>query len=175
MPNLRPWTPTSRDRLVYRWVKSDGQSQSEVAARLKINQSTVSRIVERFELWIAHGGPEQEGALNHEERRRAPRRLTYERNEWVIATAMRLTNQLQLFHEETSRSFAGPNALPDPERQVKTQVRTVDRTALAARYLSLVHQVNMDQHRLCSQDDELPPLMPLTEDDIETYNAIAAE
>jgi len=171
-PKSRPWTPTHRDRTIYHWIKFDGQSQLDVAQRFKIHQSTVSRIVERYEHWLAHGGPEQEGALTHEERRRVQRRLTYERNEWVIATAMRLTNQMQELHETTARSFAGPNAHTTPDREVSTKTSTVDRTGIAARFLRLVHRVNMDQHRLQAEDD-LPPLPLLTHDDIADYNATA--
>ena len=55
--SARPWNPSDRDRLIYRWVKFDGHKQSWVADQLNLNQSSVSRIIDRYERWIAHGGP----------------------------------------------------------------------------------------------------------------------
>src|SRR5262245_52623103 len=75
----RDWTPSDRDRLVFQWVKFEGHTQGWVAEQLEINQSTVSRIVERYERWIAHGGPARQGGLSHDERLRAQLWLTYER------------------------------------------------------------------------------------------------
>ena len=60
--NNRPWSPTDRDRLIYHWVKFDGHKQSWVAQQLNLNQSTVSRIVDRYERWIARGGLTQQGS-----------------------------------------------------------------------------------------------------------------
>src|SRR5262249_5890915 len=92
---LRPWIPSDRDRIIYRWVKFDGHKQSWVADQLGMNQSTVSRIVDRYERWVAHGGPAQQGALNRDERLRAQVWLTYERNESIIASCMRLAGEME--------------------------------------------------------------------------------
>ena len=67
----QPWTPTDRDRLIFQWVKFDGHKQSWVATQLGMHQTTVSRIVDRYERWIAHGGPSQQGGLSRDERLRA--------------------------------------------------------------------------------------------------------
>ena len=79
----QPWTPTDRDRLIFNWVKFEGHTQSWVAEQLELSQSTVSRIIERYERWIAHGGPGLNGGLDHEEQVRYQRWLTYERNERI--------------------------------------------------------------------------------------------
>ena len=41
----RPWSPSNRDTLIYRWVKFEGYKQMEVASMLRIHQSTVSRVL----------------------------------------------------------------------------------------------------------------------------------
>src|SRR5690349_20565394 len=102
------WNPTDRDRMIYRWVKFDGHKQSWVAQQLDLHQSTVSRIVERYERWVAHGGPSRQGCLSHDERRRAQRWLTYERNEWLLASAMRLAGDMEHM-SDTTRSTTKRN------------------------------------------------------------------
>ena len=49
-PATRTWTPSDRDRMIYKWVKFDGHKQSWVAQQLDLNQSSVSRICERYEV-----------------------------------------------------------------------------------------------------------------------------
>ena len=43
--NRRPWTPDDSDREIFEYVRMGGQTQAEVALRLGISQSTVSRVV----------------------------------------------------------------------------------------------------------------------------------
>ena len=97
-----PWSPADRDRMIYKWARFDGHKQSWIAQQLDLNQSTVSRIVDRYERWLAHGGPAQEGSLSHDERRRAQRWLTYQRNEWILASAMRLAGEMERAGDEDS-------------------------------------------------------------------------
>ena len=103
----RPWTPSDRDRMIYRWVKFDGHKQSWVAQQLEINQSTVSRVVERYERWVAHGGPAQQGALTRDERLRAQRWLTYERNEWMLTSALRMASEMERMSESRQTELCG--------------------------------------------------------------------
>src|ERR1051325_8322342 len=93
--NNRPWSPTDRERMIFQWVKFDGHTQAWVGQQLGMHQSSVSRIIERYERWIARGGPSREGALSHDERVRAQRWLTYERNEWIVASALRLAGEME--------------------------------------------------------------------------------
>src|SRR5262245_33094338 len=86
----RLWSPSDRDRLIFQWVKFEGQTQSWVGGQFNLSQSTVSRIVERYEKWIARGGPAHCGGLSHDERLRAQRWMTYERNEWILTSSLRL-------------------------------------------------------------------------------------
>jgi hypothetical protein len=90
------WNPSDRDRMIYKWAKFDGHKQSWIAEQLELNQSNVSRILDRYERWIAHGGPAQQGGLTRDERLRAQVWLTYERNEWIIATAQRIAGEMEL-------------------------------------------------------------------------------
>src|SRR6187551_791621 len=101
--STRPWTPTNRDRMIYRWIKFEGFKQSWVAQQLDIDQSTVSRVVDRYERWIARGGAIQQGAPSRDERLRAQRWLTYERNEWILTSALRIAGEMEQM-SDTSKS-----------------------------------------------------------------------
>src|SRR5438105_584834 len=89
------WTPSDRDRLIFQWVKFEGHTQSWVAEQLGMNQSSVSRVVDRYERWIARGGPRHQGSPSHDEKLRAQRWLTYERNEWILASALRMAGEME--------------------------------------------------------------------------------
>jgi hypothetical protein len=166
------WTPTDRDRLIYRWVKFDGHKQSWVADQLDLNQSTVSRIIDRYERWIAHGGPAQQGALNRAERLRAQVWLTRERNEWIIASAMRIANEMEHLSDATKSTTTHYSSDPSREIEVKTENSIRDRTATVCRYLRLAHRVGMDQVKLVEKYD-LPDLEPFTLDPNELSQALA--
>lgn len=169
----RPWSPSNRDTLIYRWVKFEGRSQAWAAAEMSLNQSTVSRIINRYERWIAHGGPSQNGGLNRQERLRAQHYLTIERNEWILASCFRLAATMEHF-SDTSRSTTTHHCSePSRELEVRTQHSVLDRTGKVCRYLRLAHRVNMDQKKLVKEED-LPDLEPLTLDPNE-YSQAAAD
>ena len=69
------YQPTGDDHLIYEWVKMQGKTQAEVASMFGINQSTVSRILQRVERWQAHAKARENGRLDPKERLRAQRLL----------------------------------------------------------------------------------------------------
>jgi hypothetical protein len=170
--NRRGWAPDDTDKLVYQWVKFDGTRQVEVALRLGIDQSTVSRIVQRYEKWQAHATPATDGRLSHEERRRAQRWLTYERNERIVASSLRLADELAR-SVDSSRTVITRSDSSD-DRQVRTELSVLDRTAMAARFLRLAQKVSMDNHRL-TEMEPLPELAPLAEEEVAEQVAEATE
>jgi hypothetical protein len=167
----RPWTPSDRDRLIFRWVKFDGHKQAWVAGQLDMHQSTVSRIVERYERWVAHGGPAQDGGLSRDERLRAQRWMTYERNEWIIASSLRIAGEMEEHYESSKSTIHRDAAHPSREIETATTTAVVDRSGVACRYLRLAYRVNMDQLKLVEQDD-LPALEPLLLDEREYAQAL---
>jgi transposase len=170
-PNTRPWTPTDRDRMIFRWIKFEGYKQSWVAEQLEINQSTVSRIVERYDRWIAHGGPAQQGALSRDERLRAQRWLTYERNEWMLTSALRMAGEMERMSDTSKSTTKHYCSEPSRELEVRTENSIRDRTGMVCRYLRLAYRINMDQLKLVQQDD-LPALEPLLLDEHEYAQAL---
>ena len=168
----RPWSPTDRDRMIYRWVKFDGHKQAWVAQQLDLHQTTISRIVDRYERWIAHGGPAQQGGLSHDERRRAQRWITFERNEWLLASAMRLAGEMERAIDTSKSNIKTYASEPSREVEVRTEHSVLDRSGLAARYLRLAFRINMEQQKLVEQAD-LPALDPLTLDINEFSQATA--
>ena len=171
----QPWMPSERERIIFRWVKFDGEKQSEVAHRFGINQSTVSRIVQRYERWIARGGEQQEGAPSHEERLRAQKWLTYERNEWILCSALRIAAEMERHYEASKSTIKSDSLSHSGQREVRTENKVIDRTGIAARFLRLAYRINMDQLRLV-EEEPLPALEPLSVEDAEaTAVADAAE
>jgi len=157
----RTWAPSDRDRLIYKWAKFDGHKQSWIADQLELNQSTVSRIIDRYERWIAHGGPAQQGALTRDERLRAQLALTLDRNEWIIASSMRLAGEMELMSDATKSTTRHYCSEPSREIEVKTENSIRDRTGKAYRYLRLAYKIGMDQIKLIEKYD-LPALEPFT-------------
>ena len=155
----QPWMPSDKERTIFQWVKFEGLSQSEVAYQFRINQSTVSRIVKRYERWIARGGDEQEGAPSYEERLRSQRWLTYERNEWILCSALRIAAQMEREYQTTKSKTAGDSFIH--QREVSYEHKTIDRTGIAARFLRLAYRINMDQLRLV-EAGPLPALEPFS-------------
>ena len=117
--NTLPWSPTDRDRLIFQWVKFEGHTQSWVAEQLDMNQSSVSRIVERYERWIARGGPAHAGALSRDERLRAQRWLTYERNEWILASALRIAGEMERALDTSKSTITRDASQPSQETQIQ--------------------------------------------------------
>ena len=148
--------PTDQERVIYKWAKFDGEKQGEIASRLGISQPSVSRAIRRYERWIAAGGQVREGELGHGERLRAQRWLTYERNEWIMAAALRIAAAMER-EVDTSRSTVTSPGMADAPKEVRTQHMVIDRSGIASRFLRLAWRINMDQLRLAEEE----PLEPL--------------
>jgi hypothetical protein len=159
-----PWTPTDRDRVIFQWVKFQGYTQSWVAEQLEISQSTVSRIVERYERWIARGGPGINGGLSHEEQLRYHRWLTIERNELIINSCLRIAHDMEHQIDVSRTTITRSNFSPSKEDEIKTYHEKLDRTAAAARFYRLAYRINMEQQKL-RERTPLPDLEPLTEEE----------
>ena len=160
----QPWMPSERERIIFRWVKFDGERQSWVADQYGISQSTVSRIVQRYERWIARGGEQQEGAPSHDERLRAQKWLTYERNEWILCSALRIAAEMERHYETSKSTITSDSPSHTGQREVRTENKEIDRTGIAARFLRLAYRINMDQLRLV-EAGPLPALEPLAVDE----------
>src|SRR5687767_884444 len=91
----RAWAPQEDDHQIYEWVRFDGKSQVWVAGQLGISQATVSRVIQRYERWQAHADPREGGRLDPAERARAQRWLTFERNERILASALRIADNVE--------------------------------------------------------------------------------
>jgi hypothetical protein len=168
----RGWAPDDTDHLAYQWVKFDGKRQGEVARMLGIDQSTVSRIVLRYEKWQAHATPATDGRLSHEERQRAQRWLTYERNERIIASSLRLAADMEQAIDASRSVTSRPNSEPSAERQTRTEYFVIDRTAMASRFLRLAQKINMDNQKLVEKEP-LADLPPLEDEDVDEQVAEA--
>jgi transposase len=162
------WSPTHQDELIYHWVKLEGRSQSSVAEMLGISQPTVSRVIQRYERWQAHAADREGGRLDHSERLRAQRWLTFERNEILLASCLRLAQEMEGF-TDVSKSTIERSQYGGEERQVRTQHSTIDRSGIAARFIRLAFRINMEQHKLASLDPP-PPANPLTPEDLAEIN-----
>src|SRR5439155_17418855 len=115
------------------------------------------RIIQRYERWQAHAKERENGRLDHAERLRAQRWLTYERNELIVASCMRIANELE-GSIDTSRSTIHRVA-SDPSRDidVRTHHACIDRTGLCSRFLRLPHRSNMENLKLAPLDPPPPP------------------
>ena len=154
----REWQPEARDHLIYRWVKFDGMKQVHAAADFGISQATVSRIIDRYERWQAHADPREGGRLDPAERRRAQRWLTYERNELIIASSLRIADRMEGVTE--SRKTVRTKPLSEWHKEgteIRSEEQSVDQHGVAARFLRLAFRVNMEQLKLVEQD---PPPLP---------------
>jgi hypothetical protein len=157
----RPWKPDGDAHLIYQWVKLEGKSQGWVALSLGIHQSTVSRVLQRYERWQAHARQRDEGRLDSAERLRAQRWLTYERNELIIHSCLRIAHELEGSVDASRSTIRRPVSNPFAESEVRTEHFTLDRTGMTARFLRLAFRVNMEQLKLAELDH--PPLpAPLT-------------
>jgi hypothetical protein len=154
----RAWQPDAKDHLIYQWVKFDGKTQLHTAAEFGISQATVSRIIDRYERWQAHADPREGGRLDPAERLRAQRWLTYERNELIVASALRIADRM----EGVTESWKSVRTKPLRDffkegTEIRSEERSVDRHGVAARFLRLAFRVNMEQLKLVEQD---PPPLP---------------
>ena len=167
------WQPDGDAHLIYRWVKFEGKSQSWVASAFRVSQSTISRIIQRYERWQAHAKERENGRLDCAERLRAQRWLTYERNELILASCLRIAGDLE-GSLDTSRSTILHHASdPSRELEVRTQHACIDRTGMVSRFLRLAHRINMEQLKLAAAID--PPVPePLSPEELALEEAQAA-
>ncbi len=168
----RAWAPDGDDHLIFELVKMKGRTQEDVAHQLGISQATVSRVLDRYGRWQAHAKERDGGRLDHAERRRAQRVWTYERNELILASCLRIAGQVECFRT-TAKTTVDRGTATEPEHTSRTQYEEVDRRGVAARFLRLAFRVNMEQHKLCEQDP-LPALPPLTVEQIAEEEVQAA-
>ena len=116
----RAWQPEARDHYIYHLVKFEGHTQGEAASMQRLSQATVSRIIDRYERWQAHADPREGGRLDPAERLRAQRWLTYERNELILGSALRIARAV----EGTAELWKTVRTEPkDPYRTDKASVR----------------------------------------------------
>jgi hypothetical protein len=154
----RAWQPGARDHFIYHLVKFEGHSQSDAASMQRLSQATVSRVIQRYERWQAHADPREGGRLDPAERLRAQRWLTYERNELILGTALRIARAV----EGKTELWKTVNVQPGDRYQtdkasVRDETTTIDRTGVAARFLRLAFKVNMEQLALVEKE---PAPMP---------------
>src|SRR5438876_8852017 len=140
--------PTDDDHQIFEWVKMQGKTQSEVARMFGIDQSTVSRIIQRYERWQAHAKDRENGRLDRSERLRAQRWLTYERNELILGSCLRIAQEMERFADVSKSTIRRPLNAPSQENEIVTQHASIDRTGVAARFLRLAYRINMDQLKL---------------------------
>lgn len=163
-PHPSPFTPSDRDRVIFKWVKFDGRSQGWVAQQLNVHQSTISRVIERYERWIARGGPSESGGMTRDERLRYQRWMTYERNELLLTSCLRLAAEMEQTLDTTKSNILHHASEPSRDLEIRTEHKVLDRSGNACRYLRLAFRLNMEQLKLVAQD-ELDPLPPLTIDE----------
>jgi transposase len=161
------WTKTNedlkrevRDAIVYEWVRFEGKTQLWAAAEMGISQGTVSRILERVERRAAHAPEGTGGRLDPQERQRVQRWLTYERNERMLSSCLRIAHEVEGFIDVT-KSTTERNGLASVEQEIRTVHSTLDRSATAARFLRLAFRINMEQLKLVEMEP-LELLAPLT-------------
>lgn len=156
--------PTDLERRIYHWVKFEGNSQSSAAREFDVSQPTVSRIIQRYERYRAHAAPRHDGELDHAERLKAQRWLTYERNELILANCLRIASEMEGFVDTSKSTISRPAQNPSGEKTIRTVHETIDRSGIAARYLRLAFRINMEQLKL-AQQEEPPTPSPLTAED----------
>ena len=167
----RPWTPDDSDREIFEYVRMGGQTQAEVALRLGISQSTVSRVVMRYERWQARAKPREAGRLEHGERLRSQRVLTFERNELLLASCLRMAARMESnlnYVHKLTRHKSGSD-----REQISSSDVQLDSCGVASRFLRLAFRINMEQLKLVNEE-ELPELPPLSAEEIEEEE-LAAE
>ena len=116
--------------MIYRWVKFDGLTQAHAAADFGISQATVSRIIDRYERWQAHAALREGGRLDPAERLRAQRWLTYERNELIVASALRIAARMEGVTEMHKSVRTRPQSeWHTPGTEIRSEEQSVDRHA----------------------------------------------
>ncbi|MCI0358885.1 MAG: hypothetical protein L0211_10435 [Planctomycetaceae bacterium] len=157
-------TGQARDQIIYEWVTFEGKSQVQVASLLDVSQGTVSRALARFERRLAHAKPREGGRLDHEEQLRVQRWLTYERNERILASCLRIAGEVEGF-VDTTKSTYHREGIADMGTEIRTETARLDRSGTAARFLRLAFRINMEQLKLVELEP-LAPLPPLSADEL---------
>src|SRR4029078_1453572 len=154
-------------------MRSEDKTQDCVAQAFHIHQSTVSRIIERYERWQAHAKERENGRLDPSERLRAQRWLTLERNERILASCLRMAHEMEGFCD-VSQSVTTYNH-KDPTRQadVRTVHSVLDRHGIAARSPRVAHPANREQLKRAKMDQP-PPARELTDEEFEAEEQQAA-
>ena len=169
----RAWAPSADDHLIYRWVKLEGKGQDWAAQCFGISQSTVSRIVQRYERWQAHAEARDDGRLDPAERLRAQRWLAFERNEQMLASCLRLAADMEGFQDISRTVKSNPVSSPSAESTLRTEWSVMDRTGMAARFLRLAFRINLEQLKL-AEATPAPLPEPLSEEEVAEQEAHAA-
>src|SRR6266576_3663573 len=156
------YQPTDDDHQIFEWVKMQGKTQSDVARMFGIDQSTVSRIIQRVERWQAHAKDRENGRLDRSERLRAQRWLTFERNELIMGSCLRIAHEMERFIELSKSTIHRPASNPSQETEIRTESTMIDRSGVAARFLRLAWRINMDQLKLAALIDP-PAAEPLSD------------
>ncbi len=166
--NSRSWKPSPDDHLIYQWVKFEGYTQTEVASMLRISQPTVCRVIQRYERWQAHLKDREGGRLDAQERLRAQRWLTYERNELILASCFRIAEEMERSTELSKTTIRRPIDQPLKQNELRTEQRVVDRHGVASRFLRLAFRVNMEQLKLTDliAREGDTPAEPLTDEEL---------
>jgi len=162
------WSPSDEDHLIYQLLKFEGKSQRQVASMRRISQATICRIVQRYERWQAHTKGRAGGRLDPQERLRAQRWLTYERNELILASCLRIAQEMEGFTDVSKRTTRQPIDHYGAGGQVSIENRLMDRSGVAARFLRLAFRVNMEQLKLAAllaQDNDAP-VEPLSDEEL---------
>jgi hypothetical protein len=144
----------------------EGKTQSWVADQLKIDQSTVSRLIQRYERWEAHARDREGGRLDASERLRAQRSITFQRNELLLASCLRIAKDMEGFIDTSKSTISRSPQNYSKENEIRTVHSTIDRTGAVARFLRLAFRINMEQLKLASLDSP-PPAAPLTDEDLD--------
>jgi len=155
-------------------VKLDGSGQNFTAECFGISQSTVSRIVRRYERWEAHAAAREDGRLDPAERLRSQRWLAFERNEAMLASCLRLAGEMERCKELSKSVTRHPRSYPSAETEVRNESWVLDRVGMAARFLRLAFRINMEQVKLAGAEPAPLP-EPLTEEELAEQEAQAEE
>jgi len=168
----RDWAPNGDDHLIFDFVRMKGKTQECVAMELGISQSTVSRVLQRYERWQAHAKDREGGRLDPGERLRAQRWLAAERNELMLASCLRIANRMEGLHYSTSMTREhGPGAAGET---IRTHQQEVDCSGVAARFYRLALRLNQELLKL-AEKDQPPPPPPLSAEELQELEEQAAE
>src|SRR5204863_6894698 len=99
-----------------------------------------------------------------------------ERNELILASCLRIAQELEGFTDVSKSTISRPASKPSQENEIRTQHATIDRTGSVARFLRLAFRVNMDQLKLAAviaREGEAPA-EPLSDEELAEQDRQAA-